>query len=234
MKFYKIKTKGLVNGVHQSGLDGVNVKDKEELFDRASGPDSFFEGSPVFDYLVPLNFHEEDEDKEPTMIFDYNYWWGESPRGGWLKPISKKFKDTLTGFNLGESRFYEAKVLFKAESYDYFIFQVKQNQYKEFIDFSKTSFNNLDPYEDFGEDELEIKQFSSLESVTEYAKENWDWIWSYHRVVMKPEFRELDFVTFYQLGDLVSERLKVAIESAGITGVAFQELPIPIEFSDEI
>ncbi len=51
---------------------------------------------------------------------------------------------------------------------------------------------------------------------------------------MKPKFRELDFVTFYQFGNLVSERLKNAIEEAELTGVEFYELQIPIEFSDEI
>jgi hypothetical protein len=53
---------------------------------------------------------------------------------------------------------------------------------------------------------------------------------------MKSSFRELDYCYIFGLGsgNVVSERLKIAIEEAGITGVEFEELPIPIEFSDEV
>jgi len=87
-----------------------------------------------------------------------------------------------------------------------------------------------------GERKFETKQFSSIGDAEDYSEANWGSgiYWNYERVAMKPEFRELDLVTFFKFGDIVSERLKNAIEAAGLKGIEFKELPVPIGFSDEL
>ncbi|MDC7232905.1 MAG: hypothetical protein PQJ58_06710 [Spirochaetales bacterium] len=236
MKYYRIDTAESVNGEVPPGIDGRNVKDKEKLFNRACGPDLFFEESPVFDYLVPLNFQEEDAEKEATMVCDYNYWWGEAPMGGWLTPVSEKLRVLLSNFNLGEHRFYDAWVLFKKEKQRHWILQFLSNTYESYINFDKTIFNNRNTSGKLGGRELQTGRFGSIEEVKAHARSNWGKgiYWNYERVVMKPEFRELDFIPFFKLGDLVSERLKAALEESGLTGFEFHELPLPVEFSDEV
>ena len=46
--------------------------------------------------------------------------------------------------------------------------------------------------------------------------------------------KNYDFFYLPKLIYIVSEHLKTAIEEAGIAGVAFEECPVPIEFSDEV
>ncbi|MDC7235931.1 MAG: hypothetical protein PQJ58_22095 [Spirochaetales bacterium] len=234
MKYYTLETAESINGITPPGMDGRHVKAKETIFNKACGPDRFFKEPPVFDYLVPLNFHEDDEDKEPVMIYDYNYWWGEPPRGGWQKPVSQKFREIIGQFNLGAHQFYPATVLYKGVEHQYYVLQVLRNYHKQFISYEHTLFNNLNSSRELEGENLEIKQFACFNDLESYSENHWDWEWNYERIVMKPDFRKLDFVPFYQFGDLVSEPLKCAIEDAALTGVEFHELPIPIEFSDQI
>ena len=46
--------------------------------------------------------------------------------------------------------------------------------------------------------------------------------------------KNYDFFYLPKLFYIVSEHLKTAIKAAGITGVVFEECPVPIEFSDEV
>lgn len=237
MKYYKMSRAISINDVVLPDMNGKNVKGKETFFDNDKcGPDRFYDKMYEFDYLVPMEYGEGRENKRSKAIYDYHAWWGESPLGAWLRPVSKRFKELLEHFNLGEYRFYPAWVLFKKQKHEYFVLQIFQNYYQAFIDFEQTTFNNLDSSRDLEDRTFETKQFSSVDEVWDYADANWDSSvnWNYERVVMKPTFKAVDFVTFYRFGDIVSERLKNAIEEAGIQGIVFKELPIPIEFSDEI
>ena len=235
MKYYKIISALKVDGKVPPGLNGENVKNQELFFNADKcGPNRFYDQNYVFDYLVPMEYGEGREDAPSSSIYDYHSWNGKSPRGGWLKPISKQFKELLEQFNLGEYRFYDANVLFKNQNHKYFVLQILYDFYTLFLDFEKTKFNNLDSSRKLEMPKLEIKQFKSISDVVDYSKENWDWGYNYERIVMKPEFKKVDFVTIYLLGDIVSERLKNAIEEAGLKGMEFKELPIPIEFSDEV
>ncbi len=229
MKYYRIER---AIGINQSGLNGKNVQGKEELFKRACGPNSFFKGNPVFDYLEPVKFHEKDEDKVPEMIYDYNFWWGESPLGGWLKPVSDKFKNILDTFTLTEHRFYPAWVLFQGEKHPYHVLQIFRKSYLDYLDFDKSSFNNLYNFETLNHHKKVVKSFASMPEVESYFGEHYNYDWSYERLVMDPSFLDIDFITVKNLGDLVSDRLKLAIEEAGLTGLEFHELPVAVEFSD--
>jgi len=236
MKYYKMSTFITIDGIVQARMDGSHVKGRESFFDDNCGPDEFFDKMYEFDYLVPF----EDEDlygkKTTEFINDYHGWRGEEPMGGWLQVVSKRFKEILESFEIGDHQFYSASVLFKEKKHPYFVLQIFRNYYKKFIDFERTIFNNMNFSRKLKNQELKTNSFSSIEDAKAFAKENWGSIinWNYERIVMKPEFRNVDLITFYKFGDLVSERLKNAIEKEGLTGIQFEELPIPIEFSDEI
>ena len=107
---------------------------------------------------------------------------------------------------------------------------------EEYIDFDKTLYNNLNPWRRRVHDELVIKKFKSHKEMEDYFETNWDYTWNYERLVLKPNSRTLDHLYIYNMGsgNIVSERLKQAIESAALTGIRFNPLPIPIEFSDEV
>ena len=107
-------------------------------------------------------------------------------------------------------------------------------KYEEYIDFDKTLYNNLSSSRRRIHDELVVKKFKSYKEMEDYSDTNWSYAWNYERLVLKPNFRTLDYLYIYRLGDIVSERLKQAIESAALTGIRFNPLPIPIEFSDEV
>lgn len=237
MKYYEMSSAVTIDGIVPPGMNGKNVKGKEEFFDNDKcGPDRFYDKEYEFDYLVPMELGEGREEKASKAIYDYHSFWGEAPWGGWLNPVSKRFKEVLEQFNLGEHRFYPAYVLFKKQKHEYFVLQIFYNYYQSFIDFEKTIFNNLDYDRDLEDRVFETKQFSSLQEVEDYSEIHWGAAvnWNYERIVMKPEFKEVDLITFYKFGDIVSERLKNAIEEAGFQGISFEELPVPIEFSDEV
>jgi len=235
MKYYRIKKSFKVGDEIVPQMNGTNVKGKNVFFDNGSfGPNKFCDKPIAFDYLVPKYISEEDEDKTPNIISNYHGWWGEGPWGGWLNVVSKELKEILEQFNFGPHKFYPAKVLHEGNLHSYFVFQIYDDFYQGFIDFDKTSYNNIYDFKKLNCDEKIVKKFSNYDEAEDFFFDNHDGNMSYERAVVKPEFREVDFVTWYKFGDLVSERLKNAIEEAGITGIDFIELPIPIEFSDEI
>lgn len=237
MKYYEITHTTLINGEVIAGMNGETVKGKELFFDGKCGPDKFFDKMYEFDYLTPINQGGDWYEEQPVLgIYHYHFWMCEAPFGGWLKPISKNLKEILEKFNLGEHRFYTAWVLFNGIKHPYFVMQILRNEYQKYIDFDKTLFNNLDSSRNIKDRVFETYSLQSVDAASEYsrAKSGSGINWNYERIVMKPEFKEFDFFTFYKLGDVVSERLKNAIEEAGLIGLEFKELPIPIEFSDEV
>jgi hypothetical protein len=237
MKYYEMIVSPEEDGSITPGLNGVNVIDKDTFFDNdRCGPNRFYDKNYVFDYLIPMQYGDGNEDLECDAIYDFHSWLGESPLGGWLKPISARFKSLLRSFNLGNHKFYPAKVLFNGAKHEYFILQLLYDDHHDYIDFEKTLFNNRDSGGDLEDRQLEIRRFNSLLEVEEFADQNWESLvnWNYEKIVVSPKFRDIDLITFYKLGDLVSERLRDAIISKGLTGIRFQELPIPIEFSDAV
>jgi hypothetical protein len=233
MKYYRLALK-LGGEPIIPGMDGSYVKNKKLFFDTGEmGPNKFYDHNWEFDYLVPKAFG--DPEPEAETIADYHMWHGENtPWGGTTSVVSQKFKEVLCQFNLSAGKFYKARVLYKGEYYPYFVWQVLQDEYIPYIDFEHSEFNNLTYSRSLEQVKLEIKKFSTLKEVDDYSEKNWGFNWNYERLVLKPEFRKLDFCMVQNLYFIASERLKEAVEKAGIFGVVFYELPISIEFSDEI
>ena len=237
MKYFSFNRALKLDNIVIPGLDGKHVKGKNNFFGietEACGPNKFYDKNYEFDYLVPHDFGDPVPEEGPQIIVDYHTWLGESPVGAWLMPVSVRFKNLLEAFNLTSSKFYTAKVLFGDVYHDYFVWQLLYDSYLEFMDFERTVFNNLNNFRKLKNPPLVTKSFSSIDEVQNHARKNWKRKWNFHKIVMKPKFKDIDLCTFPKLGEIVSERLKTAIEAAGITGVEFEECPVPIEFSDEV
>ena len=234
MNYYILSHQPKTNGILSPGLNGKTVKNYQAFFENGKcTPTTFYDKDYEFDYLIPIEVGENEN--EPQIIVDFHRWTGlEIPRGGVFYPISEKFKLLLKSYNLPKHKFYKARVLFKGEFHTYFVWHLLYNNYFEYLDSNKTRYNNLNYSRKLKQETLEIKQFNSPKERSDYSNKNWNYSWNYEQLVMKPSFRELDYCYVTQLGGLVSERLKEAIEAAGLTGIRFEPLPIPIEFSDEV
>ena len=234
MNYYILSHQPKTNGILSPGLNGKTVKNYQAFFKNGKCTlTTFYDKDYEFDYLIPISFGEIKD--EPQIIVDFHVWIGlEIPQEGLFYPISEKFKLLLESYNLPNHKFYKARVLFKGEFHTYFVWHLLYDNYFEYIDFSKTKYNNLDSWRELEQESLKIKQFNSYEEMNDYSRKNWNLSFNYEQLVMKPNFRELDYCYVTLLGGLVSERLKEAIEAAGLTGISFKPLPIPIEFSDEV
>ena len=235
MKYYLFNYQSNINGIISPGLSGNTVKNYQDFFNnKKCTPTTFYDKEYEFDYLTPLPFGEGET--EPQIIADFHLWINKRPMKGKFYPISKKFKEILEQHTQFDHRFYKARVLFKGEYFPYFVWRILSKKYQEYIDFDKTRYNNLNTWRKLKHDKLEVKQFSSYDKMDKYSEDNWDYDWNYERLVMKSSFRELDYCYIFGLGsgNVVSERLKIAIEEAGLTGIRFEPVPIPIEFSDEV
>lgn len=233
MKFFELKRAYKIGEVPIPSMNGETVNGFENFFRNGCTTKSFYNSSRVFNYLTPM--YRGEKKVEPEIIADYHAWIGKEPRKGYFRPVSKKLKQLLDKFNLGNHRFYPAQVLLKGNLHPYYVFHLLYNSFVEHIDFSETIFNNLNSFQKLDGGELEKKQFNSFEEMQNYSDLNWNYNWNYDRLVMKPSFRSLDYCYMLNIdGDLISETLKETLEQNEITGVKIEELSIPIEFSDKV
>lgn len=233
MKYFILKSR-IHNDPLIPGMNGRFVKNKDAFFRTGEmGPNKFYDRDYEFDYLVPQAYG--DPEPEAEIIADYHSWHGMgTPRGGITRVVSAKLKELLEEFTLSASKFYKARVLFKEEFYPYYVWHILMDEYEQYIDFNLTKFNNLDSWGKLTKSALEMKQFASMEEMEAHSEKHWGWEWNFERLVLKPGFKELDFCMFPLLNFVASERLKKAIEDAGIFGIEFLELPLNIELSDDV
>ena len=233
MKFFELKRTYKIGDIPIPSMNGETVNGFEEFFRNGCTTKSFYKNNPSFNYLTPM--YRGENKVEPDIIADYHAWVGKEPRRGYFRPVSKKLKELLSNFNLGEHRFYPAQVLLKGDLHPYYVFHLLYNSFTEYIDFSETVFNNLNSFKKLDAGKLERMKFDSFEEMQAYSDLNWNYNWNYDRLVLKSNFRELDYCYMLNIdGDLISERLKEKIEQDGITGIKIEQLSIPIEFSDEV
>ncbi len=145
--------------------------------------------------------------------------------------ISEKAKKVFETAKYGNRvQFYPAKLQYKSELYQYYIFQV-QNNFSTYIDFEKSQFalfkgsiSELTFVKDID------RKISSLEEYQQFSNE----IYNSEKLKLEPTkivFKEyIDFVfTKITYGFLVSENFKNILEEAQVTGIEFREVPIEFE-----
>lgn len=142
-----------------------------------------------------------------------------------LRIISPRAKSVLEQYHLCPHRFYPLGLYKRKVRHDYFLFKFVSN-YSDFVDYERTSFRERDITSGYKSDPFFIKSREDFWERREKIKTergiSWG-IWG-DRIVMNESFdRELDFfvISILDANTYVSERLKNAIESAGLTGWEF-------------
>lgn len=221
MRYYKIDIKSFYGERTISRANYINNL-KEECF-KDIGKGEIIYDAPTFDYFYLESFDEQKYWE--WKLFDAHQFIGEA---GWLTPnlfISKKLKKLFEDFNMSDPHFYYAsKLTYQNEKFDYYIYQFTGNKiFKHtisYIDFNESVF--FDPLK-----KENIVVDNSDEFILEYKKiykaNGNDNKLKNKKLVLK---KYLDFIPLgiIMKDNIVSARLKNAIEENGITGFEFSEL----------
>jgi hypothetical protein len=223
MKYFKIKIRSFYGERIASDVEIENIHHVDYYFKRIRNGE-FVIDVPVFDYFYLKSF-----DKEKYWewkLFDVHRFIGNASRLSTCWFISKRLKSLLEEFKLSNPyHYYDSKLLYNKKKIDYYIFQFTGNliyeQILEYIKYSDSIFWNPTR-------KIEVKVHDKNSFLIEYDKisdENKgveNIIQNRKLVLIEP----LDFFPMSSLimGNMVSERLKDAIEENDIEGFEFSEL----------
>ena len=229
MKYFKIEIKGHYREVGRiaSDANGDKIPNAETLFRKMKDGKRF--NLPVLDYFFLQSFDKKEFWKWilcDVYTFTHNAGWIR----GWF--ISQKLELLLDNFNLpNHCYFYPSKLLYKGEKLDYYIFQFSGDlTYKEtakYIDYKKSKF--LNPSTNTIVDFVDIDDYAQ-QSNNLYFEKKTDFVLK--KIVLRKEFDFFPTRTFLK-DDLVSERLKNAIEENGIEGFEFSELEYEVIIAEK-
>jgi hypothetical protein len=220
MKYYKIDFQNFYNvGRVPSYANGDKILNAEFYFNKISQGEILLK-FPVFDYF----FLESFDKKEfwEWKLCDVHKFTKEASRlSGWL--ISKKLKSLFEFFNLPKPYYlFPSKLLYKEEKLDYYIFQFAgkfiYKQTTEYINYKKSNF--LNPATNI---------ITSFENNDDYARHSEKLYFEKKMDFVKKKLaidEKIDFLPMQSFlkDNIVSERLKNAIEENNITGFEFSEL----------
>jgi hypothetical protein len=224
------------------GLDATNVKDKDMFYDlfrpgavqNEEGTVDIFNREEIdrvivkdwkLDYLFPRYSDEEDE---VEFICDYHSWIGERPDRIYGDPVSKRMKAILEQFNIDTEAFYEAKVLFQDTYHDYFVWAQNSAGFDKYVDLEHSTFCEMNWEGELGTDIVKVESGKHIMHVQ--TEKKWS-DWAFKRAVMKPEYKEIDCsILFYPYINVISERLKNALEAVEPALTGFEIKPFPIAF----
>jgi hypothetical protein len=225
MKYYKIAIRGYYEEYNRIANDaeGEEIFNADYYFKRIRDGE-FVTNAPVFDYFYLKSFDKKEYWE--WKLCDVHSFIGEASHLSTCWFISRKLKLLLEKFKLSKPcHYYDSKLLYDGKKLDYYIFQFTGNliyeQILEYIEYSKSIFWNPTR-------KIEVKVNNTDSFLTEYDKigdENRGVgnIIQNRKLVLK---EPLDFFSMSSLtmGNIVSERLKTAMEEAGIEGFEFSEL----------
>jgi hypothetical protein len=215
-------------------ITAIDVKDAAKYFNtdhyNSFLPDDFYFNDlkmfePVYEDIVYDHFN------------DYQFWAGESPLA-FSVPVSQKFRDLFERFDIAGCKFYAGDLNFKGKKYPFNVFHYLSAAWFDTIDEEKTIFcERISTLEDddssSGGHEL-IGDILTIKTIEEYY-ENKKRLFEIGKACsFEPlklvGFKEIhlkekkDFIYFPDIRCCVSERLKNAIEEAGLTGIEFKAI----------
>lgn len=245
MKFFKIEkvtgdninkimypTGELLNRVYPS-LTALNIHSEElknlfhtkQISPQKMIPSKYNE----IRYFQGDNF--SDIDKEDWIKLDIYYFSTKNISMhllGYL--ISPELKKTMVRFLLGfEHRFVKAELRFQNKLYNYFYFQYLSHcTYEMMWEFERIKIYNKDEPQKLADIQIKEKykliHFSGMIGVD---KKYDNWLCE----ITMPKYADMLLIPHF--GQAVSERLKIAMETAGCLGVEFRELPhIRLKFDE--
>lgn len=223
MKYYKIEIQSFFeNHRISSDADGDKIFNARYYFEQI-GKGEIMSDVTLFDYFTLFSY-----DKYiywEWHLFDVFRFTSEAGRmHAWL--ISEDFKNLLENFKLSQPHhFYHSKLLYKGEKLDYYIFQFAGKAIVDlirtkYIDWTKSilfnpidkSYLHINSTQEFVDKSLKIMRDSSYDKEIQLKK-----------LTLTEELDFFPMATFLH-DDIVSERLKNAIETMGIEGFEFSEL----------
>ena len=220
MEYFKINFKKYRNvGRVPSYANGDNILNAEFYSNKISQGEILLE-TPIFDCFFLESFdNKEYWEWYLSDVYEFTKEWGRTYC--WL--ISTKLQQVLSNYVLTKPyHFYPSQLLYKGKKLDYYLFQfVGKSIYKqttEYIDYKKSKF--LNPYENIIVN-FENNDDYARQSDVLYFKTKKDFI--KQEIVLKEDFDFFPMQSFLK-DNLVSEKLKNAIEENGIEGFEFSEL----------
>ncbi len=206
-------------------MNGDFVKDKELFYDMGRViANEIYEKDWEFNPLIPKYIGT---DKKVPKISDFHGWLVNEP-SIISYVISPRLKEILNTFNLYPNKFYNAKVLFKEKELPFFVWQLFIDGFDKFVDFEQSTFCEWGEEEKIGDEQLKLTNKRDLSTIRRQHK--WRRCF-FNKAVMKPEFKELDCVRLPPpLGNVISERLKNALEAVDPPLEGLEIHPCPVEF----
>jgi hypothetical protein len=222
MRYFKIDVQSFYGERIASDANGENIPNAEFYFNKISQSEILFP-IPVFDYFFLESFDTK-EYWEWKLCDVYKFTRTAGLIKGWL--ISEKLKLLLENYCLPNPYyFYPSKLLYKGEKLDYYIFQFTgkliYKQTLDYVNYPASIF--VDP-----EKKIDVIVNDKNNFLSEYDriyKENR----SLKKIVQNKKLvlkESLDFFPMSSLSmeNIVSEKLKNAMEENSIEGFEFSEL----------
>ena len=139
--------------------------------------------------------------------------------------VSERARQLLETYNLGPHRFYSLGLYKRNVRHNYYMLHIIINpDYTEDVNYSQSIFKECGEYsidENFGYHSISSRAdfFAKREELKIVGRNLWS-----EKIVMSPSFDEsldLFMIVYFNSDNFISERLKNAIESEGLTGWEF-------------
>ena len=225
MRYYKIDIKGHYREVGRiaSDAEGDKIPNADYYFKKIRAGELVTD-APLFDYFYLKSFDKKEFWE--WKLCDVHMFIGEASRLSICWFVSEKLRLLFAKFNLSiPNHFYPSKLLYKGEMLDYYIFQFTGNlvykQTLDYVDYPASAFWNPEKKTDI----IVSDKYNFLSEWDRVYKEN-------NSIAKIIQFKKLVFkehLDFFPIGTLmkdniISEKLKNAMEENGIEGFEFSEL----------
>jgi hypothetical protein len=210
-------------------IDAEDVSEQKLYFDNdyynTYMPDDIYFDNLKMYKRIPI-------DPDPKFYNDFQFWAGEYPNESFSYPVSEKFKKVFELFNLCGCKFYSGNLKFEDKKIPFFVFHILKDIWFDNIEKSETIFCKRKIYNDIYllDERIEIESAQELRVINEELAGN-DLVnetdveeyveIALGEIHLKEEF---DIIRLPNLHMCVSERLKNAIEEAGLTGIEFKAI----------
>jgi hypothetical protein len=189
---------------------------------------------PVFDYFVlKENYGSSRKKFDWITLHLYGFAVEHYTISGGCFLVSPQFREVVSQFRLPRHHFYPAKLMYKNEKLDYYISQLGEVLYVEY---------QLSDYYFKGESQVISAQELGIKSKADFEELDTLCYNKNKRLCIKEDYIFEQYYDYFsgfagigKLGRVVSERLKAALETAGITeGIEFKDInPRTIRFLEQ-
>ncbi|WP_028523017.1 hypothetical protein [Runella limosa] len=199
--------------------DGGDTKNFfKQSIEKSTNYRSLIDDVPVFDYFVLKELYGERKKKFDWIKLNaYDFVVGHYTISSCFL-VSEQFKETIAAFNLPRHRFYPAKLMYKGQKLDYYIFQLGEEIP---ILYEKCNYQIEGESMTITAQELQIHEKESF---------NFRWI-ALNKDRKRLNIKNFVFSKHYdyficgELFKVISEPLKEALETAGLTeGWKFEDI----------